>query len=78
MAVYWIAIKRDARDDVPFDWVERLKTLPGLMVPEGARAPRIRVEADPDAIAAVKRLVGAFCHVERETVRTVGPPAVSP
>ena len=78
MAAYWIAVKREARDRVPHDWVERLKSIPGLRVPEGARAPRVRVEAEPDAIAVAKRLVAEFCHVERESIRTVEPPAVFP
>ena len=78
MATYWIAVKRDARDRVPHDWVERLKSIPGLKVPEGARAPRVRVEAEPDAIAVAKRLVGEFCHVESESIRMIEPPAVLP
>ena len=78
MATYWIAVKREARDLVPHDWIERLKSIPGVRVPEGARVPRVRIEAEPEAIAVVKLLLGEFCHVERESFRTVEPPAVFP
>ncbi|MEO7653507.1 MAG: hypothetical protein ABIZ80_23865 [Bryobacteraceae bacterium] len=64
MDQYVIAVRRDARGSAPADWSESLKRIPGLEIRGAGNASRVQVEASPEAIASVRKKLGAFCHIE--------------
>ncbi len=64
MASYVIAVRRDARDRAPADWIERLAAVPGLTVEGAAHPERVQVKANRPALARARVLVGGFCRIE--------------
>ena len=64
MASYVIAVKREARADVPSDWRQRLERIPGVKVVGSGQTPTVRVEAEPEALEEIRRAVGGCCHIE--------------
>ena len=64
---YIIAPKRECRDRVAPDWQERLGEIKGIRV-LGSLGERVRIQATPEAIDRVRRLLGDTHHIE-ETIR---------
>jgi hypothetical protein len=61
---YVIAVKRQMRDQVPADWVERLRGIEGLSLVSEPRYNRVLVEAIPEAIEAVQAELGDYSYIE--------------
>jgi hypothetical protein len=61
---YVIAIKREARDIVPQDWIGLLGAQEGVEV-LGAGAKRVQIRATAKAIETVRNLFGRYCHIEK-------------
>jgi hypothetical protein len=66
---YWIAVKRESRDEAPSDWRDQLTRVQGLQILSRPGSERVRVVATEQAIREAITLVGDFCHVERSTGR---------
>jgi len=64
MARLWIvAVRRDQRDLVPGDWLERVGSTPGVTV-LGAHGGRARIEADDEAVRRLRDELGRYLHIE--------------
>jgi hypothetical protein len=64
-AVFVIAVKRGRRDEVPPDWMETVRGMPGIAVMGEASEARLQVRASPDAIARVRDQLSEFLHIEK-------------
>ena len=60
-----IAPQRRHRDDVPDDWVEQVRTTPGVSDLVQSMSGRITVEATEDAVERLRLQLGETCHIER-------------
>ena len=61
---YVIAVKREARDMVPHNWIGLLGAQEGVEV-LGAGTKRVQIRATAKAIETVRNLVGRYCHIEK-------------
>lgn len=67
MDQYVIAVKREARDTAPRNWIDLLDAQEGVEV-LGTGAKRVQIRATTEAIQTVRNLVGAYCHIEKKTL----------
>ena len=65
---YVVALKREARDTAPKDWIDLLGAQDGVEV-VGASAKRVQIRATTEAIQSVRSLMGAYCHIEKLALR---------
>ena len=65
---YIIAVRREARETAPKDWIQQLGAQDGVEV-VGESARRVQIRATPEAIQSVHHLVGAYCHIEKLAFR---------
>jgi hypothetical protein len=62
---YAVAIQRDRRDDVPRDWLETLRGVPGVSaVTEGSSGRRAMIQASADAVFHIRQLFDRAIIVE--------------
>lgn len=62
---YVLAVRRDCRETVPEDWVERVRLTRGVAeVREGVSARRILIRASDEAIGAIQGQLGGYLIVE--------------
>jgi hypothetical protein len=61
---YVIAVKRQMRDQVPADWIERLREIEGLSLVSEPRHNRVMVEAVPEAMKVVQAELGDYSYIE--------------
>ena len=64
---YVIAVKREARDTAPKNWIDLLGAQEGVEV-LGTGTKRVQIRATTKAIETVRHLVGAYCHIEKMTL----------
>jgi len=64
MTRYVIALKRERRQEVSVDWIDRLQGAPGVEITASAGNRRATVRATADGLHELHRRVGAFCHIE--------------
>lgn len=60
---YILAIRRDARDTAPPDWLERVQRIHGVTLITESPG-RARVSVDDEAYQRLVDAIGSFCHVE--------------
>lgn len=60
---YVIAVKREKRELVSADWVERLSLVEGVTV-AGASSGRAVIECEPIARSEIERIYGDLVHIE--------------
>ena len=66
MSRYIVAVRREERDRVPMNWVDRLRAIDGVTVLGAANPHRAVVEANAAAAVEIQDAVGEYCHVEEE------------
>ena len=64
MKRYIISVKRERGAAVPADWAEPLRGIQDLHIRGTANPQRLQVDASDEAIAEVRRLLSALCHIE--------------
>jgi len=60
---YIVAAKREARNRVNHDWVDRLRQIEGIEV-VGTSPVRVQIRATPTAIHALRKTLGNDFHIE--------------
>ena len=61
---YLLAVRRESKQDVPDNWIELVKELPGVDVDESVSKRRVLIHTDPDALKSVIDRFGQYCYVE--------------
>lgn len=60
---YIVAAKREARNRVNHDWVDRLRQVEGVEV-VGSGPVRVQIRATPTVINALRKTLGDDFHIE--------------
>lgn len=64
MSTYVIALKRDCRAKAPADWVQLVRSVPGVHLVGSENAPVVRIEATSEAVEQLRDQLGTFCNIE--------------
>lgn len=59
-----IAPRRMHRDSLPEDWVEQVRTTPGVSTLVQSSFERITAEATEPAVETLRSRLGETCHIE--------------
>lgn len=60
---YVVAVRRERRDVVPADWIDRVDSIPGLKV-LGSSPQRAQIQATPLAISRLQEVLGKDFYLE--------------
>ena len=63
--LYILAVDRERREEVPDDWVETVRSTPGVAVLGAWSSSRVQVRASPEAIQELEARLGGWCHIEK-------------
>lgn len=66
-----LAVRREARSEAPEDWQERVRQTPGVISTASSGADRMQIVACPEAVEAIRPLLGDYLHIERVEPRHV-------
>jgi hypothetical protein len=61
---YVVAVRRECRAEAPLDWVDMVRRFDGVVVQEPTNSRRLLVEASESGIAALRRQLSGFLHIE--------------
>lgn len=61
---YVVAVRRDRRDDVPADWIERVRDCEEVVVQQPVTARRILIKASARGVDAIRQSLSTYLHVE--------------
>lgn len=67
---YFIAAKREFRDQIPEDWHERISAIEGVEIVNPSRF-RAKIIATPDMIKLVEEQFGALFYIEKPIGRRI-------
>lgn len=61
---YVIAAKREFRDQLRTDWINKVQSVAGVTICGEPKFGRLIIEASDDAIEAVRAVLGGAFHIE--------------
>ena len=64
MAIYLLAVRREARATVPSDWIEQVSAYPDVIIHKSESPHLIQIEADSKSIALIRHQLGHYLHIE--------------
>jgi hypothetical protein len=58
-----VALRRDARESAPADWIDQVRRTPGVTVVGDANPSRVQIRATTDGIRCLRETL-SFVHIE--------------